>query len=153
MENLDELVEFKDCLRQLIEDNGGMSPDNLQRIVGEVRKMKPEFSLAHLQNLLRGYPPNNDDRLAVTHTLEPEADRWMSEYWPLEDRKPRELAKLAFREHRSHEAAKEFVDYVLGIASFRDVELTEKEMRTLLNEFHSKREPEVEMEVFELSKV
>ena len=133
-------MEFKDYLRLLIEYNGGASQDNMQRWVGKMRKIKPDFSVQRLQNLLRGHRPSDDERFAVCQVLEPESERWMSAHWNVEDQESRRCAKIALENTRSHVIAKEFVDYVVEEASFRNESLSDNDIRGLYKDYRTSNE-------------
>lgn len=150
MENRDRQRDFKDFLREFIDANGGMARENLLRIVRRAREVKDDFSLQRLLNLLQGYPPTDDDRLAISETLELESERWMSRFWPLEDQRARDLARFGIREFKTPIMAKKFVDYVQNTGRYRNAELPDREKRTLANEFRSHCELEDEEELFAL---
>ena len=112
--------QFNDALGELIDRHGGRSPQNLQEIAIQVREFKPTFSAKYLQLLLIGHPPDADDRRAISEVLVPRGDRWMCQFWRLEDTVPRTLAKGALRCTKSHQLAKDFVNWCDNTASFRD---------------------------------
>lgn len=85
---------FKDCLRGLIDNNGGMTTENAQRIVEKAREVAPDFSVQRLVHLWNGISVSDHDRPAISHALEPLEDQWLSEKWPLEDEESRRIAKL-----------------------------------------------------------
>ena len=133
--------QFKDRLRELIESNGGLSIANLQKVAIEVREFKPDFSPQYLSRLLQGHPPNDNDRRAISRTLEPVSQRWLSEYWLLEDTVSRELALFAYPRLQSHVMTKEFVDYAKSSVRFRNRSMapSETELGSVLEEYRSGR--------------
>ena len=135
--------QFKDRLRELIESNGGLSIENLQKVAIEVREFKPDFSPQYLSRLLQGHPPNDNDRRAISRTLEPVSQRWLSEYWLLEDTVSRGLALFAFPRVESHVMTKDFVDYATDSVRFRNrsVAPSETELGSVLDEFLSRSGP------------
>ena len=144
------MMEFKDCLRELMEANGGMTAQNIMEIAQRIRKIKPDVSPQYFQALLRGQPPTDDERWAISQVLEPESERWMSRIWRLEDDERRRVAKYAYSETQNEGLATAFVDFVLAEASFRDGELPESELGILFSEFRSVRSLEDEIDLFEL---
>ena len=144
------MMEFKECLRELVVANGGITAENVLEIAQRIRKIKADFSPQYFQGLLRGQPPTDDDRWALSQVLEPESERWMSRIWRLEDYDRRRIAKYAYSETRNEGLATAFVDFVLAEASFRDGELPESELGILFSEFRSVRSLEDEIDLFEL---
>ena len=134
----------------MVEISGGPTAENIARIALLIREIKPDFSPQYLQTLLRGQPPTNDDRYAISQVLEPEAERWVTRIWRLEDLEPRRLAKYAYLGTRNREQSIEFVDFVLSEARFRDGELPDHEIGTLFREFSSNQALEDEIELFGL---
>ena len=143
--------EFKDVLRELVDLNGGISTQNLNRISEGLRIHEDAFTTGRLLALLRGQlQPTESDRRAVSLVLEPEHDRWLSEIWHLEELESRRLARFTFAHMRSHVLAKAFADYVLIEASFRNQDHTESTLAELHTQFRNDREIEDEIELFDL---
>ena len=155
MNNFGDMLEFKDCLRQLIEDNGGLSSNNLMRIAEDLREVEPSFSPRRLSALLSGQQrPNASERRAISKVLELPSVRWLSDYWLLEDIEPRRIAKFALNWTKSHERAREFVEYTAQQARYRVKDLSNDDLRELYLQFDSEeRRLEVDIEVFDLSGV
>jgi hypothetical protein len=143
-------TEFKEHLKTLIDADGGMAAPNLERISKLLRAFEETFTPQRLIGLLRGLPPTQGERRAISGVLQPESERWLSEIWLLEDEESRRLAKFSFRQMRSHVLAREFVDYAQSKASFRNENSSESETGAIHNEFRELVELEVENDVFEL---
>ena len=143
--------DFKDVLRELIEKNGGLEPSNLARLSDKIREFKPEFSATYLRRLLSGYPPTKEDREAISQTLEPAHERWMSDHWRIEELDDRKLASLASRITKSPVLAAELVNDFKNHVSHRNMALSDTEVSKIFLERHEEKRPEVEMDVFGLS--
>ena len=143
--------DFKDVLRELIEKNGGLEPSNLARLSDKIREFKPEFSATYLRRLLSGYPPTKEDREAISQTLEPAHERWMSNHWRVEEVDDRKLASLASQITKSRELAVGLVDDFKSQVSHRNMVSSDTEVSEILLDLHEEKQLEVEMDVFRLS--
>jgi hypothetical protein len=143
-------MDFSDELRKLVNENGGTSPENLRRIAQKAALVTEDFTTQYLVRLLNGHPPRPVDREAVTQTLEGPSDRWLSEYWLLEDEESRRIANVAVKELISHVLVKQFVDDIAQRGRFRNRILSESELRILLVEFRLQNQLEVDIDVFGL---
>ena len=144
-------MAFKDELRKLIQQSGSDNPEDLPSMVTRLREVAPDITPQYLSRLLAGHPPRDIDRQAVTHALEPDCDKWLSQFWPLEDVERRRIARIAFlRRFKSHVLARKFVDHLDSVASFRTMDLTEGEILRHLNAFQPRSELEDEIDLFGL---
>lgn len=143
-------MEFKDELRRLINENGGMTAENLQLVAKRAREGVPYFTRQRLNLLLAGHPPNNDDRKAISHALEPDQEKWLTEYWHLEDAEHRRIARRAYAQMKNHYWVKSFVGRLDAQYSFRDANLSDQDIDNLVYDELQKSSLEVEIDVFGL---
>lgn len=146
-----ENPEFKDALRQLFEENGGLSGPNLETISQILRTHDESFTVGRIRGLLRGLPPSASERRAISLSMEPKSDQWLSDNWLLEDRESRRLAQFAFKQRRSHVLAKSFVENVRVESRFRNENHTHQELVEIHKRFQEYNRLQVEIEVFELA--
>ena len=130
-------MAFKDELRKLIQQIDSDNPEDLPCMVTRLREVAQDMTPQYLRVLLAGHSPRDIDREAVTHALEPDCDKWLSECWPLEDLERRRIARIAFPRHlKSHTLVRKFVGYLDSVPSFRSIDLTEGEiLRTSMNSY------------------
>ena len=145
-----ENPKFKDVLRDLIDEDGGIGAHNLARLSENLQVHEETLTSRRLSGLLSGMQPKPMERRAISLVLEPESKRWLSEIWHLEDVESRRLAKLAFKQMRSHVLAKAFVEYIQEEARFRNEDHSDSELVGLHAEFRKSRELEDEIEIFGL---
>ncbi len=152
--------QFNDCFRSLIDNSGGETSANSQRIVEKAREVMPEFSVQRLRALLSGLPPSECDRRAVSYSLVPLEDQWLCEHFLLEDEESRRIAKSAERyaePHRKSVASRRrfAIEYVLsgmGHSNFRGVNLAQEDLWKSMDEFLSITQLDDQFELFELVK-
>ena len=142
--------EFKDALRDLLENNGGLLTSNLEAVSHKLRSYDETLTTPRLQGLLKGMKPTLAERRAISLVLEPSSEQWLSENWLLEDIESRTLANFAFAYMRSHVLAKDFVYYVLAEARFRNEDRSDRDLAELHSTYITEREMEDEIEIFDL---
>ena len=140
--------EFKDVLAELLESNGGTGGDNLLRISKLLRNIKPDFTEVYLQRLLRGLPPSEEDRKAISVVLEPPAKRWVSDFWEAEDDYSRRLAEIALRYTKSPLIAKELVDSFSAEVSYRNEMFNSSEAESVMAEIFANKKWNEELALF-----
>ena len=62
-------MAFKEKLRELLDKQGGRSPENLERIARKARSVQADFTLAYLSKLLMGFPARDEDYQALGAAL------------------------------------------------------------------------------------
>ena len=143
-----ENYEFKDVLVVLLEENGGLSRDNLARISQLIRTLKPDFSLGYLDRLIRGHPPSDEDRIAISRVLDPPSKRWMSKFWKAEDANSRRLAEIASDYTKNPLMAKQLVDSFSLNVRFRNETFNSYEVQRTMAEIFDKRKWDDELDLF-----
>lgn len=143
-------MEFNEALKQLIIDNGGLTAENLQLGAERAREVAPLFTGPYLRMLLTGHPPSDLDREAISHSFEPDRDKWLSQHWRLEDTLHRDIARRTYAHIKSTDMVKDFVDYVDTWSSFREMFLSDGELTKLIRDFQQARGLLDEIELFAL---
>lgn len=143
-------MAFRDDLIKAIENNGGITPDNLRRIAEAVRKEVSDFTLPYFRRLLAGHPPREIDRQALESALNLPPYTLAEEGERIGGRPSGDIARVAASYLTSRVLAAEFVENLRSRYSFRSGGLTDNEILRLARDFMESRRIEEDMKQFGL---
>lgn len=121
-------MAFKDRIRALIENHGGMTEENLVHIAELAREVEPDFTMRYLINLLNGFPPRNNDFNALGIALGVSPSEFL-------DHEHKKIEDFVCNRMKRPDLAQQFHQYVVGNASFRNKSPEYLDLYPLFHEF------------------
>ena len=148
MDDPENIMEFKDSLKRLIEDTGGVSSSNLRFLTAKIRNTIPEFSVRRLQLLIQGYPPTNEERRVLSDVLGAEDNTLMAISRLPDDQRPISLVQSVSRRIKSPVLAQEIISEIQELVRFRNDARAEEDWDRVVRDYLPIKQLEDELRLF-----